>query len=318
MSDHNTLHDVIDDNADVNANLKNVCNLLLSIQAKNQSDADARHIEVINRFDDLQQKYEVLRADHNELEIKCGEMSEEIVGLKDSLGQIQQRMLSSNVIIRGIAELEQNKEQLDTLVAATFTALQIPSEANNIVRSSRLGKRSKDTVRPILVHLSNEMSKLKVMQAKRQIRLNCQMIKVNNKPLSVGDEPVYVEEHLTRQNSSLFAEARKLKTDNIVKFAWTSGGSVLVRRKEAEPAHKIRTQTDIEQLRDQPNGQRKKGSSGVKRKQSPSKTDRNTRQKTAAAAMLEATLATAANKANSIGAKAKNNGVQEALIVELD
>ena len=281
---------VVDVSADVNTNLKKMFIAL-------QSTAIARHNEIVNKFDDLKQKFEHLKADHDQLESKCEEMSSEIEGLKSSLSQMQQQTLVNNIILRGVPELEENKDHLNTIVAATFKALKVSQELSNIIHCHRLGNKTTtsdpEKRRAILIRMSNEKSKLAIMESKRKVKLDCSQIQIDGHAIGSQEEAVYVEEHLTKLNSSLFAEARKLKTDKIIQFAWTHGGSILVRKKQDEPAQKINSQDDINQLRGQPNISPRKGVN-YKRKTSPAKTQensRNTRKKTAA--MAAAALATA-------------------------
>ena len=272
-------HLILDASANVNTNLQ------LMLDSLHQS-AETRHAELVNKIDILQSQYMTLRVDHDNLKEKCNGMSQELIELKGDLHDVQQKFLANDVIIRGLPDEESNDEEITSMVTATFTALNVAAVNENIIQIRRLGKRAVEPAngnkRPILVKFADEKSKMKVIGAKRKTKLNGGMIVVNGKKLGSCSDEVYVEDHLTKEKSNLFAEARKLRKDKVVKFAWTSNGTILVRKDENEPAFRINTHDDIVDIRENPEP-------GLKRKPSPEKApSRNTRQRKAAAAAAEA------------------------------
>lgn len=211
-----------------------------------------RHEALVYKIDKLDQKYDALYAENAKLATRCEDMGSEIESLKLNMNEINQSLLSRNLVIRGVPEIEKNSVQLNVLVKAVLFAMDVSPEHQRVSTAFRLGKKDdkKNTDRPILVRLVNEECREAIINAKRKKKdLNCSMVIIHGVPLGASDDDIYVQEQLTRHKSELLAEARKLKTDGLIQYAWTNNGDILVREKAEGPVKKILHVNQLNKIR---------------------------------------------------------------------
>lgn len=279
-------YEQLDDN-DVNKNMQKLFNF---VQDQGRISA-ARHSEFISKFDDLNKKYDELKAENVQLARNYYEIYDELMELKAGLGEVQQKELASNIIIRGVVEAEKTTAELQLIVNNIFTLLNLNFDAPAIVTVKRIGKPSENSKqkskRPIIIQFADKQFKDMVLAAKKAKKLNCSQLKHNNNKLGTEKDIIYIEEQLTKQKQKLFAEARQLKKAGAVQFAWTNGGRILVREKEKDPALRLDHEGHLQNLRRSLNildkdlattrGAQNGGRSGRKRATSPNAIGRNLR-----------------------------------------
>lgn len=169
-------------------------------------------------------------------------MSNEMEILKLNVNEINQKLLARNIVIRGVPVIETNSDQLNILVRAVLSTLDVSPEHKRVAKTHRFGKKidKKGTDRPILVRLANEECKEAILEAKRKKKdLNGSMVIINGVALGTSEDDIFITEQLTRNKAELLASARKLKSDGLIQYAWTNNGDVLIREKAEGPVQKI-------------------------------------------------------------------------------
>jgi hypothetical protein len=83
----------------------------------------------------------------------------------------------------------------------------------------RLRKSNPNQPPTIVVRFTSRKVRAAVLRARKELR-------VSGKP---RQQPVYINEHLTRNTSAIFAAARKLVKAHKVKQSWTSNGQVKIK-----------------------------------------------------------------------------------------
>ena len=152
------------------------------------------------------------------------------------LDELESYSRSDNLIIRGLAErsaaeISTGAPALDDASGSTLrdshgsveeTVMAFCSEAlgvkvlqQDISTAHRLKAGPKDKIRPIIVRFTNRRVRDVVYHAKKQLK--------NSR------EHIYISEHLTKNNSDLFFESRKLLKDKKIFGTWTQGDQVYVR-----------------------------------------------------------------------------------------
>lgn len=217
------------------------------IEKASDEKASRRHKEIRKRLDAIEDKQKVLESKVKKCieseKYLCTEMSE----LQAKVNMLEQEKLKHNIIIKGVPEKETNDNELKNMVMLFLLKLSKTITAAEIVTSKRIGfKRASNTTekRPIVVQLTNAELKETLLNVAKKASLNCFVV-FNGIPIGRKEDKVFISEHLTKLNESLFFEARKLRRAEIVQFAWTKNGVVLI--KQTEDSKPIRL-ASMEQL----------------------------------------------------------------------
>ena len=69
-----------------------------------------------------------------------------------------------------------------------------------------------------------------------------------NKQLKFRNNDIYINEHLSKDNRSLFARSQEKKTQLNYKYCWTRGGSILMRKTDNSQSITITSDADLAKL----------------------------------------------------------------------
>lgn len=162
------------------------------------------------------------------------------------MNALEQDKLSTNVIVRGIPEVEENdSDKLHTVASSVVESLNVTAR---IAKVSRIGKTNTEAPRPIKIQFHDDKMQSDVLRAKRALNLNCAQLKVNEAPIGSESDIVFINEDLTPENARLYRAVREIKKKGKIKFAWTRNGQVLARICEGSKVTRINTEDDIRQL----------------------------------------------------------------------
>jgi hypothetical protein len=159
---------------------------------------------------------------------------------------IEMEARSNNLMIHGIEESvspsesnepggnrsipRTNEEASQATLAFCNSHLGVAVTEADISTAFRLQRKGKDKSRPILVKFTSQRVRNLVYAARLSLRTKSPQ----------HSTPIYINEHLTRQNAQLYAKARSLVNQKKVISAWTSAGHVFIRLPEAEGAKKVK------------------------------------------------------------------------------
>lgn len=235
---------LLDENADTNTNLLAFFKRFEEVNQSNEERATARHQEIKNQLSDLEEKYKLLSIQNKKLESKCEKMEYTIQKLTAGLSDVNQKFLASNVVIRGLPELEENPAELLSIIHSVLAAIGLNPAEINVKFVTRLGAQKVGSNRPILVQLNESEVQRKIIVANRAAKrqkklLNCGDVFFKNKKVGPSTSAIYIDEHLTHYNSVIYAAARTLQKRGRVQFAWVDKGEILVREKEKAPVRRI-------------------------------------------------------------------------------
>ena len=93
---------------------------------------------------------------------------------------------------------------------------------SDISYAHRVPGSSRERYRPVIVRFISRRIRNSVLAARRAL-----------KDLA-GSSRIFINEHLTKQNSQIFAGARKLVRERVLHSAWTRGGITFVRLSDAD------------------------------------------------------------------------------------
>lgn len=173
----------------------------------------------------------------NEVESVVSEvkvLKDEVSELQCKLGQYENSLVSCELRINSVPYCE--NENLNVLFHTLCENLKICTP--EIQQIYRIKARNNTAAPTILVKCSKPYERnfvLKTIAAHR--RKNKGNLQLNMLGLN-SNQPIYVNENLSRTNFKLFQEARKFKKNNLLFSVFTLRGIVHVKRKESEePVH---------------------------------------------------------------------------------
>lgn len=219
---------------------------------------EAENKNALERYQDLSSKLEKVELRTTVAETRLDKVEQSAVKTNDvikdleaEVNQLKQEKLSNNMIIQGIVERGENENDLKLLINKILLMLTGDVSTNDMVFFCRLGTHRNGSTRSILIKFKLEEIKARVLKQKKKISLNCAMF---DGPESSNDQSkwgaatdlIYFGDHMTPASKKMFNEAKKLRTENQVKFVWTTNGTTYVRGDEGQPAQRIYSETDLE------------------------------------------------------------------------
>jgi len=133
------------------------------------------------------------------------------------------------------APRRENSATTETLVLDLFEKrLGVKVCAADISTCHRLRKSPKQPHPPIIVRFANRKARDLVIGARRKLR-------------EVQHNSVYINEHLTRVTSAVYANARKLVKEKKLSKAWTYHGNVVVKNNDGDIIN-IKSQATLDSL----------------------------------------------------------------------
>jgi len=186
--------------------------------------------------------------DHNQ---KITHLEKENQILKAKLDETENQTRLDNLIIYGLGEKpgsdmnvlhhfqsSNNTSIIQSVVGLCNNNLGLAINDSDISLAHYLPGNPKAKYRPILVRFISRRTRDMVYSARKSLRGHSDA------------DPIYVNEHLTRQNSMIFAEARKMVKQKKLISAWTRDGMVYARLSDtpSEKPRKITSMNILENL----------------------------------------------------------------------
>lgn len=190
-----------------------------------------------DRYDELlleTKNLRVVKEKYDLLNVKVEE-------LENKINDLDQYSRCKNIEIKGVEE--KSNENLKAIVAKIAIKLGAGEvKENDIDIAHRINNRNKREPRDIIVQFKSRDSKEKILAKRRE--------KVSSNDITNGikDNLIYLNEHLTLHNKTMFWEARNKCREVNYKFVWTKDGKIFVRKEEKERAFRIRNLDDIKKI----------------------------------------------------------------------
>jgi hypothetical protein len=212
--------------------------------------------ELTRRYCEQQQVILKLSEDNKQLEeenkvVKMNQqhLSTEVNTFNAKLNELNQEQLNKDVLI---TNLPMNDEiNADSVVKNIFNLLHC--DDRDITKRYKILNNKTGTIRKyhhICLTFKDEATKEKFLCNKRKLGpifweqiLPDAMTKDQN-----NSKEIYVNEKLTSYNLQLVREARRRRKNGLLAFAWNQRGSVLARKIDGGPIHKLRLLDDLDRL----------------------------------------------------------------------
>lgn len=202
-----------------------------------------RYESILDKLVALNEENKKLKGHVEKLSKKVEDQDLQIHVLTNQMNNLHQDKINNNVVVKGVPEVGMN-ENLFSFAMCLMRELSVSVKEHEIVNVKRMGQPMADKKRPIVITFSNNATKFKVIRAKRRVELNADLFSMAEKPIGSKEDKIFIDEHLTRSNMSLFMEARKLRAAG-VKFVWTHNGAVLTKFEEKSRVIRIRDYDEL-------------------------------------------------------------------------
>lgn len=229
---------------DVNTNMGKLFTLLNSMDTR----AEDRHKFIKSELSVIKSEQVALKSSHLKLKEKCQVLANEVVQMKCTLNRFEQQEIINNVVIRGVPEIS-NEQQSDTknIVYEIFKLMNIVADVDDVLDIFRFGM-NKNSPRPIMLKLRNNVYKNLLISSKRKIRLSAASIIYNGTPIGSMNNLIFMDEQLTPFSASIYYGARNMKKEKIVAYAWTRNGTVFVKKDDKSKTINLRSPREVADL----------------------------------------------------------------------
>lgn len=212
---------------------------LIETIERNEMKASARHKDLTKRLNNMEIEVEECKKNDRV-------MSNEIKKLKASINALEQSKLENYINVRGIPELEENKIELYRVMLGLFQGVSQSLSDQHISKIERIGKIREGHSRPIVVQFNVKDAKDDLLESAKKVSLDCSLIVFKSGDAGTSDQKIYLGHHLTRNNSTIFYEARKLRKKGLVKYAWVKEGQILIKKSETSKPIYLNCMEDIQ------------------------------------------------------------------------
>lgn len=164
---------------------------------------------------------------------KISELEDKNSSLTQRINDLENSTRLDSLIIYGLPEkplthdssndlsLKSANDEIPGILSMCRDRLEISLNENDIIYARRITKGSKDTNRPVLVKFATIGVRNRIYATRKSLRTSSS---------SSYEVRIYINEHLTKTNAHIFAQARKLIREGKIHAAWSSGGYIFIRR----------------------------------------------------------------------------------------
>jgi regulator of replication initiation timing len=171
-----------------------------------------------------------LKAENERLRKNMADVFSDMDYLMGKVERIDQKILSKDVEISGVPA--SNDEDLGEVLHQLFREVNYEPPASTTTDIYRLKENNKSGLPgSIIVTFTSNAEKANFLRETKKKQLTSSFLSTNHR-----QRPVYVNDHMTRQNKYLFYLARNLKRQGLIKYAWFDNGRVLVKQTDGSPS----------------------------------------------------------------------------------
>jgi len=206
---------------------------------------NARLDQVLQTLHDLQKENVSLVKENQDLKARCTSLekrTQHVQKLEDRLDNLEQYTRRNNIVISGIPLLKD--EDTNELVKSCSQAVGV-NLAEEIDTCHRLPTKNGKCPN-IVVRLLRRTTKGNIIQKWKEKRPTLKDIGLKGMK---GSNPIYISEHLTPRNASIYYSLRQLKKQQAIQYICTKDCKIFTRIKDGQPTRKIKSQEDLEKLK---------------------------------------------------------------------
>ncbi|KAH6945216.1 hypothetical protein HPB50_007566 [Hyalomma asiaticum] len=197
-------------------------------------------------FEEFKSEIKALRSEVNEVKTRTHDLQQENQKLNKELKEVNKELVElkqygrkNNIELKGLPA--SGNEDLRKTIQAVAKSLQIEHASSEIDVVHRVPTRGNGPAN-IVVKFVSRSTRDRFLQAAKKNRLNASMIGFEE------NTPVFINEHLCRENKILLGKAIQAKRENNWKFAWVSDGKILMRKAENTRVVQVTCEEDLAKI----------------------------------------------------------------------
>ena len=190
-----------------------------------------------NRLSTVEKEFVAFKKTEN---VNLKQFTDELDKLKAQTNEIEQYSRVNNLEIVGLKPPLDGETDADMIVTAlnTLEGLRKQLTIEDVDIAHPIPSRRKDNKRVSIIRFTKRTSKNDVLEAKK-----------NTRDFHFrDDENVFINEHLSPHNRTLFARANDLKRELNFKYLWTKNGVPQLRKQDNSEIYAINNYADLENL----------------------------------------------------------------------
>lgn len=244
------------------AELQTYQSSMLSTLEKWFNKQDDKFAKFIEDFNDIKTSLQFINDNYEDLKTKTEGIANRVKSLEDRGLEIQANSLRITYLEAKFDVMEQQARQcnieignlpekrgenLAAILEDIAVLVKCPINKQDVVSIHRVPQAVSNNTRPknVIVKFSSRQLRDSFVSA---VRLHKGF---TSEQLNIPGQvhTIYVNEHLTLKNKSLFRETREAAKQRGYRFVWIKHGSILVRKNETSPVFSVRTEQDLSKLK---------------------------------------------------------------------
>lgn len=201
----------------------------------------------------ISEKYDDLHSKIIELDKQKRDHLKYIRDLENKIESMEQYQKSSSIEIRNVPKQKkvETTDDLLGIIENIGNVLSVDLGKHVIKDIFRINTKS-ENYKPIIVDLTNKISKDKVLWSTKIFNKKNANNKLNTTHLKINDSrtPIYISESLTTYTKKLFYLSRQFAKEFKYTFCWVSYGRIFLRKDEGSKQIRIDCEGDLQKLKD--------------------------------------------------------------------
>lgn len=218
------------------------------LKAQNNTIQSANK-DIIKSIENVTDQLSQMQVKVDLLESKKQDMCLNLAKLEEKLDRLERCAVKTSIEIRQVPKKpKENKEYLHACLKSLSRSIGHPFEGVVIRDIFRLPSKTTDVNSTVVVEFVSTFNKINFLQC---VKRKNQSSRLSTKDLGIEGEstPIFVSEHLSAKARHLYYRARDVAKSCQFAFCWTANGQVFLRKEESEPQVLIRSEAQLENIK---------------------------------------------------------------------
>lgn len=178
----------------------------------------------------------------DELRSENATLRNKVTSMEQRIEDMESYSRRNSVEVQGIPE--EPKENVLNIIKGVGKALDFEITDSMVDACHRVGRRTEDRPRGIIIKFVRRMDKDTMLHKRRERRRD-----FSTRHLGMAmDNPVFLNDSLSPAKRRLLGQTRQIKRDKGFKYLWLRNGNILLRKEEGSPVIEIKSQVDLAKL----------------------------------------------------------------------
>lgn len=205
-----------------------------------------QNIKITQSIEFVSAQYEEMRTKIEQLEKEKSADKVHIQNLEQKIEHLERNMNCTSLEIRNVPiKKGEKKDDLFSMVTNLCDSLNVPLDGFEI-RNVYRGFSKSQNQKPIVVDFLSARIKENILVAVKQFtQQNGSKLSTSNLKLEGQLSTIYVSDYLTPKMKRLHFLVRDFSSTHCYKYCWATPGAIYLRKKEGDPAIRIKSEEDL-------------------------------------------------------------------------